>query len=192
MTSGLSLQTLAAYELGQRQCTVVRPVELCAAMDERPDDLLTRVQRRVALDQTDRVRINLSKVAATTHPDLLPLRNSTQDRLMTETPGSPSTQAIQVDLATLDALATPCGVPPAGRGTLDFDYEQMRRRQQHHDGDRGPRCATFPDTLVGWKSAAIPEFSCRRTTSATERRLDSRESNASRGTGCAGSGASRL
>jgi hypothetical protein len=39
-------------------------------MDERPDDLLTRVQRRVALDQTDRVRINLSKVAATTHPDL--------------------------------------------------------------------------------------------------------------------------
>ena len=56
---------------------------------------------------------------------------------MTETPGSPSTQAIQVDLATLDALATPCGVPPAGRGTLDFDYEQMRRRQQHHDGDRG-------------------------------------------------------
>jgi hypothetical protein len=85
-------------------------------MDERPEDLLTRVQRRVALDQTDRVRINLSKVAATTHPDLLPLRKSTQDRLMTETPGSPSTQTIQVDLATLDALATLCGVPPAERG----------------------------------------------------------------------------
>jgi hypothetical protein len=113
---GLSLQTLAAYELGQRQCTVVRLVELCAAMDERPEDLLTRVQRRVALDQTDRVRINLSKVAATTHPDLLPLLNSAQDRLMNETPGSPSTETIQVDLAALDALATLCGVPPAERG----------------------------------------------------------------------------
>jgi hypothetical protein len=117
-------------------------VELCAAMDKRPEDLLTRVQRRVALDQTDRVRINLSKVAATTHPDLLPLLNSAQGRLMNETPGSPSTETIQVDLAALDALATLCGVPPAERRRA-FDYQQMRRRQQYHDGGRGaPRSRT--------------------------------------------------
>jgi hypothetical protein len=110
---------------------------------------------------------------------------------MTETPGSPSTQAIQVDLATLDALATPCGVPPAGRGRSPSTTSRCAGASNTMTAT-GATVRHVPGRARGWESAAIPEFSCRRTTSAAERRLDSRESNASRGTGCAGSGASRL
>src|SRR5256714_9428176 len=46
LQSDISLQTLATYELGTRQCSVVRLVELCMAMDERPQDLPGRVHGR--------------------------------------------------------------------------------------------------------------------------------------------------
>jgi hypothetical protein len=92
---------------------VVRLADLCNALDERPQDLLARVHERMAFDQPDRVQINLTKVSASTHPDLQPLRNWAHDRLMHESTESPSTQTIQVDLAAFDALATLCGVPSA-------------------------------------------------------------------------------
>ncbi|HEU5110532.1 MAG TPA: helix-turn-helix transcriptional regulator, partial [Micromonosporaceae bacterium] len=36
----ISLQTLATYELGTRQISVIRLVEICHALDELPHDLL--------------------------------------------------------------------------------------------------------------------------------------------------------
>ncbi len=63
LQSDISLQTLATYELGTRQCSVVRLVEICLALDEVPHELLARVHQRVFSDSpVGRIRIDLRKV----------------------------------------------------------------------------------------------------------------------------------
>ncbi|MGH3950246.1 MAG: helix-turn-helix domain-containing protein, partial [Pseudonocardiaceae bacterium] len=47
LQSDISLQTLATYELGTRQCSVVRLAEICTAMGEQPQEVLARVHTRV-------------------------------------------------------------------------------------------------------------------------------------------------
>jgi transcriptional regulator with XRE-family HTH domain len=109
LQSEISLQTLATYELGTRQCSVVRLVELCVAMDELPQDLLAKVHRRVFVDEPGRVRVDLTKVIADTQPELLPLRRWAEDRLIHST-GAVAPE-IQLDLAALERMAELCGIP---------------------------------------------------------------------------------
>lgn len=107
LQSDISLQTLATYELGTRQCSVVRLVELCLAMDELPQDLLARVHRRVFTDEPGKVRLDLVRIAADRTPALLPLRRWAEDRL--RQPG-PIREA-QLDRAAVDRMAELCGLP---------------------------------------------------------------------------------
>lgn len=109
LQSEISLQTLATYELGTRQCSVVRLVELCVAMDELPQDLLAKVHRRVFIDEPGRVRVDLRKVIADTQPELLPLRRWAEDRLNHGSGAAPA--EIQLDLAALERMAELCGIP---------------------------------------------------------------------------------
>lgn len=106
LQSDISLQTLATYELGTRQCSVVRLVELCLAMDELPQDLLARVHSRVFADQPGKVRLDLAKIAADSTPALLPLRRWAQDRL--RQPGA--TREAQLDRSAVERMAELCGV----------------------------------------------------------------------------------
>ncbi|PRX49309.1 helix-turn-helix protein [Prauserella shujinwangii] len=108
LQSDISLQTLATYELGTRQCSVVRLVELCLAMDEQPQDLLARVHRRVFTDEPGRIRLNLTRVVADDQPELLPLRRWAEDRL-----GQASSPEVQLDLSALDRMAELCGIDTA-------------------------------------------------------------------------------
>lgn len=108
LQSEISLQTLATYELGTRQCSVVRLVELCVAMEEAPHALLARVHRRVFLDEPGRVRINVAAVIEDTHPELLPLRRWCQDRLSRADGASAD---VQLDRPALEWLAEVCGMP---------------------------------------------------------------------------------
>src|SRR5947208_15792184 len=63
LQSDISLQTLATYELGTRQCSVVRFVEICLALDERPHELLARVHERLFTDApVGRIRVDRRKV----------------------------------------------------------------------------------------------------------------------------------
>ena len=72
LQSDISLQTLATYELGTRQCSVVRLVEICLALDEVPHELIARVHQRVFSDSpVGRIRIDLRKVVRDTQPELL-------------------------------------------------------------------------------------------------------------------------
>ncbi|MDQ7805017.1 helix-turn-helix domain-containing protein [Amycolatopsis sp. A133] len=109
LQSEISLQTLATYELGTRQCSVVRLVELCVAMDELPQDLLAKVHRRVFVDEPGRVRVDLRKLVADASPDLLPLRRWAEDRLRhaVEQGGS----EIALDLPALERMAELCRLP---------------------------------------------------------------------------------
>ncbi|ATY17264.1 XRE family transcriptional regulator (plasmid) [Amycolatopsis sp. AA4] len=66
----ISLQTLATYELGTRQCSVMRLVELCVAMDELPHDLLAKVHTRVLTEQRA-VRIDVAALLSAPHDSSL-------------------------------------------------------------------------------------------------------------------------
>lgn len=105
----ISLQTLATYELGTRQCSVVRLAELCQAMDVLPHDVLARVHDRVfSDDRPGHLRVNLASVVNDTQPELGPLRRWAADRLHQ----SPVGQAMEVhlDLAALEQMAELCGL----------------------------------------------------------------------------------
>lgn len=114
LQSDISLQTLATYELGTRQCSVVRLVELCLAMDELPQDLLARVHRRVFTDEPGKVRLHLVRIVADRHPELFPLRRWAEDRL--RQPGTQ--QEVQLDKPAVDRMAELCGLKPAELLTL--------------------------------------------------------------------------
>jgi transcriptional regulator with XRE-family HTH domain len=109
LDNDISLQTLATYELGTRQCSVVRLAELCLAMDVLPHDVLARVHDRVFSDERPgHLRVNLARVVGDTQPELGPLRRWATDRLHQ----APAGQApeIHLDLAALEQMAELCGL----------------------------------------------------------------------------------
>jgi transcriptional regulator with XRE-family HTH domain len=110
LQSEISLQTLATYELGTRQCSVVRLVELCVAMDELPQDLLAKVHRRVFVDEPGRVRVDLRKVIVDDQPELGSLRRWAAGRLHDNGDGN---HEVQLDLPALERMAELCGIPTA-------------------------------------------------------------------------------
>lgn len=109
LQSDISLQTLATYELGTRQCSVTRFVEICLALDEQPHALLARVHERVfAETPVGRIRIDLRKVVRDRQPELLPLRRWASGRLAAE-PG-PHGSEVHLDIAALERMAELCGL----------------------------------------------------------------------------------
>lgn len=109
LSSDISLQTLATYELGTRQCSVVRLAELCLAMEVLPHDVLARVHERVfSNERPGHIRVNLNRVASDTQPELLPLRRWATDRLQQAPTGQAS--EIHLDLAALEQMAELCGI----------------------------------------------------------------------------------
>lgn len=108
----ISLQTLATYELGTRQCSVVRFVELCVAMEEQPDELLGRAHDRMfATGEQGKVRVDLLSLARDQQPELRPFRRWAHDRLRES--GSPGTE-LYLDLPALERLAELCGLDTVG------------------------------------------------------------------------------
>ncbi|MEU0465501.1 MULTISPECIES: helix-turn-helix domain-containing protein [unclassified Amycolatopsis] len=106
LQSDISLQTLATYELGTRQCSVVRLVELCLAMDELPQDLLARVHRRVFADEPGKVRLDLTRIVADERTELLPLRRWAEGRL--RQPGA--AREVRLDRAAMSWMAQLCNL----------------------------------------------------------------------------------
>lgn len=109
LQSDISLQTLATYELGTRQCSVVRLVEICLALGEVPHDLLARVHQRVFSDSpVGRIRVDLRQVARDAQPELLPLRRWAKGRLA-EVNGQHPTE-VNLDISALERLAELCNL----------------------------------------------------------------------------------
>jgi transcriptional regulator with XRE-family HTH domain len=107
LQSDISLQTLATYELGTRQCSVVRFVEICLALDELPHDLIARVHERVFTDTpVGRITLDLRRVVRDHQPELLPLRRWAAGRLGTD-PG-PHGAEVHLDITALERLAELC------------------------------------------------------------------------------------
>jgi transcriptional regulator with XRE-family HTH domain len=109
LQSEISLQTLATYELGTRQVSVIRFVEICLALGELPHELLRRVHERVFTElPVGRIRVDLRKVVRDRAPELLPLRRWAAGRLAAEP--TPQAGEVQLDLAALEQMAELCGL----------------------------------------------------------------------------------
>lgn len=108
LQSDISSQTVATYELGTRQCSVVRLVEICLALDEGPHDLLGRVQLRVLSDAVGRIRIDLRKIVRDDQPELLPLRRWAREKLADNDDHHNS--CVSLDISALERMAELCGV----------------------------------------------------------------------------------
>ncbi|HEU5471455.1 MAG TPA: helix-turn-helix transcriptional regulator [Actinophytocola sp.] len=108
--SDISLQTLATYELGTRQVSVVRLVEICHALGELPHELLARVHERVFIEApVGRVRVNLRKIARDDAPELHPLRRWALGRLA-EGSTPPGGGEIHLGIAALERMAELCSI----------------------------------------------------------------------------------
>lgn len=108
LQSDISLQTLATYELGTRQCSVVRLAEICVAMGEQPHEVLARVDKTLFVGAPGEVHIDLVKVVDSTHPELLPLRRWAADRLSQAS--TPAASEVSLNLAAIERMAELCGV----------------------------------------------------------------------------------
>ncbi|GAB3160068.1 helix-turn-helix transcriptional regulator [Amycolatopsis sp. NPDC004378] len=115
--SDLSLQTLATYELGTRQCSVVRLVELCLALDESPEALLARVGQRYfgtfGTTEAEGVRVDLRRVVRAPHQDLAPFRRWAEGRLAECGDPTGAPHEVHLDPAALARLAELCGTTAA-------------------------------------------------------------------------------
>lgn len=109
LQSDISLQTLATYELGTRQCSVVRLVELCLAMDEVPHELMARVHERVFdSSPVGAIRVDLRRVVRDNRPELLPLRRWAKGKLAENNGHQPAD--VNLDIAALERMAELCGL----------------------------------------------------------------------------------
>ncbi|MGH3450636.1 MAG: helix-turn-helix domain-containing protein [Haloechinothrix sp.] len=111
LQSDISLQTLATYELGTRQCSVVRLAEICTAMGEQPQEVLARVHTRVFGSTESHIQLNLHHIVDDTQPELLPLRRWAADRLQRQ--AEDDSEVIHLDLPALERMAELCGVDTA-------------------------------------------------------------------------------
>lgn len=137
----ISLQTLATYELGTRQCSVARLVELCRAMNVFPHDLLARVYERTAhRGGNGRLLVDLDGALRDEQPELLPLRRWARQRL--DQVGARQPHAVTLDLPALDRLAELCGV-----ATVDL-INRLRRLGTPEPG-QSPPCAQPEGVPVG-------------------------------------------
>jgi transcriptional regulator with XRE-family HTH domain len=110
LQSDISLQTLATYELGTRQCSVVRLVEICLALDEVPHELMSRVHQRVFSESpVGRIRIDLRKVVRDGQPELLPLRRWAKGKLAESATGTHPAD-VSLDITALERMAELCGL----------------------------------------------------------------------------------
>lgn len=110
LQSDLSLQTLATYELGTRQCSVVRLVEICLALEESPATLLARVGERYFGDTTSgRLRVDLRKVVQADQRDLAPFQRWAAGKLAEGgDDGRPG--EVSLGIGALERLAELCGL----------------------------------------------------------------------------------
>lgn len=111
LQSDISLQTLATYELGTRQCSVVRLAEICLALDELPHEVLARVHARLFGTSPGQVLVDLLTVVEDDQPELLPLRRWARDRLgRLADDAAAGAYEVHLDQAAVERMAELCGL----------------------------------------------------------------------------------
>jgi hypothetical protein len=121
MTTAIcTTDTLAAYERGQRDMTLIRFVELCRAMGIQPSTLLANVEAEIfhGIAPQD-VELNLRLVGRLPADPYGPLVTWAQAQLASSDASDVPTHTLPID--ALGAMATLCGV------TLDVLLAEIAR-----------------------------------------------------------------
>ncbi|HEX3789478.1 MAG TPA: helix-turn-helix transcriptional regulator [Pseudonocardiaceae bacterium] len=109
LESEISLPALAAYELGTRTLSVVKLVELCAALGTSAPELLGRVHARLSPGPSGTIDVDLRTLATHARPELEPVRGLAA-RQVRDLPGDrPSVVALHP--AAIQYLAQLCDLP---------------------------------------------------------------------------------
>ncbi|MFC4857192.1 helix-turn-helix domain-containing protein [Actinophytocola glycyrrhizae] len=113
LRNDISLQALATYELGTRQCTVSRFVEVCFALGAAPHEVLARVHATLLAEdadatRTEGVRVDLRIVAENDDLVLAPLRRWAAAR---RSAGADDAATAFLDQSALASLAQLCAIP---------------------------------------------------------------------------------
>jgi transcriptional regulator with XRE-family HTH domain len=74
LNNAVAVSTLATYESGTRQCTVLRLNQICSALGEPAHNMLERVSRRLGMTDRWLVPIDLNQLARDESASLAPLR----------------------------------------------------------------------------------------------------------------------
>jgi transposase/transcriptional regulator with XRE-family HTH domain len=104
----LSLQSLAAYELGARRLSVVRLIELCTALSVLPSQVVARAcERALEPEQRDGLSIDLDHIVRSTGPELSALRAWARTEIKRSSRSR--NRIVHIGRPALDQLATACG-----------------------------------------------------------------------------------
>jgi transcriptional regulator with XRE-family HTH domain len=74
LNNAVATSTLATYESGARQCSVLRLNQICSALGEPAHDLLERVSRRLGMSDRWLVPVDLNQLARDESATLAPLQ----------------------------------------------------------------------------------------------------------------------
>jgi transcriptional regulator with XRE-family HTH domain len=110
LSSDVSVQTLATYELGTRAISVLRLVELCEALGTTAHELLANADGTIRPPQTGLIRIDLRTLAETTRHELAPARRWAASRLSQL--GDDESPVTTLDRAAVEQLARLCDLTP--------------------------------------------------------------------------------
>jgi transcriptional regulator with XRE-family HTH domain len=107
MPSRLHVKTLATYEQGIRQCTVVRLLEICRSLGVPAPDVLGRAMMHAEIDmQRVDLDVDLNALAADTRTELRPLRRWARNRLA----NNPVSGIARLDGSTIEEMAAIIGL----------------------------------------------------------------------------------
>jgi transcriptional regulator with XRE-family HTH domain len=115
---GLSAQTLASYELGNRRISVIRLIELADVLGVSALELLARGLRRVSRVEppVSVLRVDLAAVVRDRTPELAPLRRWALSRLQS-LPDRADT-VVRLEPGAVRYLAEICAVDPGDLACL--------------------------------------------------------------------------
>ena len=107
MPSDLHIKTLATYEQGARQCTVVRLLEICRTLSVSALDVLGRAMMRMEIDlQTVGLQVDLHAMLRDPRVELRPLRRWARNRLA----NNPMAGIARLDGGVVQEMAAMIGV----------------------------------------------------------------------------------
>lgn len=107
MPSELHVKTLATYEQGVRQCTVVRLIEICRTLGVAAPDLLGRALQHMEVDlQTVGMQVDLHAMARDTRAELRQLRRWARNRLLI----NPASGVARLDRGAVQEMAAVIGL----------------------------------------------------------------------------------
>jgi transcriptional regulator with XRE-family HTH domain len=118
--ASIQSQTLATYEQGTRQCTVLRFVEICQAIGVSAPDVLTSALNKARVDlRTLTLRVDVSALASTDDEGTISQLRQWAQNLLRWYPASPVAELTPAEIAQ---MAIVCDVAHEDMTTLLLNF----------------------------------------------------------------------